>query len=170
MTRISSERAVSPAVADILMVGIVMILAIFVLLLFHMPSFYFLEPEVPSDLQIKGVYHVNEYGYLNYDSRVIIVNNGIESYENGALYAEFYRNGEKLSCIIETMNGYDFISTHHYGIQTMGGSGCSGSNWNPHEKIALDFTDFTFRPGDIIKMDIFRHPSNELISRHLYTA
>jgi hypothetical protein len=170
LTRISNNRAISPVVADILMVGIVMILAIFVLLLFHLPSFYYIEPEISSDLQIKGVYHVNEYGYLNYDSRVILINNGIEAHENGALYAEFYRNGEKVSCNIETMNGYDFISSHHYGVQTMGGTGCCGQFWNPNEKIALDFTDLTFRPGDIIKMDIFQRPSNKLISSHLYTA
>jgi len=100
------------------MVGIVMILAILALLLFHMPSFYLFEHETPSILQIKGVYHVNEYGYLNYDSRVILVNSGVDSYENDVLYAAFYRNGEKLPCKIETMNGYDFISTHHYGVIT----------------------------------------------------
>ena len=52
----------------------------------------------------------------------------------------------------------------------MGGTGCCGSFWNPNEKIALDFTDFTFRPGDVIKMEIFKKPSNNLISRHMYTA
>lgn len=152
------------------MVGIIMILAIFVLLLFHLPSFDFTRPDAPSILQIRGVYHVNEYGYLNYDSRVILVHEGDARYENRDLFAEFYRNGEKLSCCILTMNGCDFISTHHFGIQTMGGTGCSGSYWYPNEKIALDFTDFTFRPGDLIRMDIFQRPSNEIISSHAYTA
>lgn len=170
MKLISSRQAMSPVIAEILMIGIVMILAIIVLLLFKLPSFYFFEAEAPSSLQIMGVYHENEYGYLNYDSRVILVNKGVDKYENGELYAAFYRNGEMVPCKIETMNGNEFISTHHDGVQTLGGSGCRGDFWNPNEKIAIDFTDLTFRPGDEIKMEIFRKPSKNLISRHLYTA
>ncbi|HQA81502.1 MAG TPA: type IV pilin N-terminal domain-containing protein [Methanoregulaceae archaeon] len=170
MKPISSRQATSPVIAEILMIGIVMILAIVVLLMIFVPSFSFFEPEAPSTLQIMGVYHQNEYGYLNYDSRVILVNKGEDRYVNGELHATFYKNDVKVPCTIETMNGNEFISTHHYGVQTIGGSGCRGEFWNPNEKIAIDFSDFTFRPGDEIKMEIFRKPSNSLISRHSYTA
>jgi len=170
LTSVHPDKSVSPVLAEILMIAIILILAVLVLLLFHLPSFEFGTSKPPTFLQIKSVYHVNEYGYLNYDSRVILIHNGTESYENNNLFAVFYRNGEEVSCNIETMNGYDFISSPHYGVQTMGGTGCSGSCWSPHEKIALDFTDSTYHPGDLIKVEIFQRPLNKLISSHSYTA
>ena len=48
----------------------------------------------------------------------------------------------------------------------MGGLGCSGLYWDPKEKIAIDFSDNTFHSGDIIRVDIFRKESGELVSRY----
>ncbi len=153
-----------------LLVAITLLLAVLVMLLFHFPSFDLLKPKEPSFLEIRSVYHQNEHGYLNYDSRVILFHSGMKTLNNSQLWAEFYRNGTKLPVNIETMNGYEFISTPHYGVQTMGGLGCSGSTWTPGEKITLDFSDGTFHPGDTIRVDILIRPSDNLVSRYSCVA
>jgi len=145
-------------------------LAALVALLITLPWFSPGIISTPSDLQILAVYHNDEQGHLNYDSRLILINNGSYSFGNQNLTAEFYRNGIKIPAVVETMNGDLFISTRHYGIQTMGGLGCSGPTWLPKEKISLDFNDGTFHPGDTIRMDIFSKTSATLISRHTFIA
>jgi len=70
--------------------------------------------------------------------------------------------------MISTMNGHDFISTSHTGIQWMGGSGCSGETWNPREQIAIDFSDGTFHPGDLIQIDVIDKITNTTISMHVF--
>ena len=68
------------------------------------------------------------------------------------------------------MNGHDFISTSQFGVQWMGGAGCSGNHWAPDEMIAIDFTDDTFRPGDTVQVDIMDNTTSQPISRHVYHA
>jgi flagellin-like protein len=160
------DEAVSPQIGTILMVAIVVLLAALIILMFHLPDFSDPIRPIPSFLEISGVYHTDEHGILNYDSRVILLHNGTERFENAGLRAEFFRNGTKISAVIETMNGNEFISTHHFGVQTMGGLGCSGLYWDPKEKIAIDFSDNTFHFGDTIRVDIFNKESGELVSRH----
>lgn len=160
------DEAVSPQIGTILLIAITVLLAALIFLMVHFPDFSDPISPVPSFLEISGVYHVDEHGILNYDSRVILLHNGTERLENAALRADFFRNGTKIPAVIETMNGNDFISTHHYGVQTMGGLGCSGPFWNPKEKIAIDFSDNTFHSGDTIRVDIFRKESGELVSRY----
>jgi hypothetical protein len=65
------------------------------------------------------------------------------------------------------MNGHDFISTSHTGIQWIGGSGSAGATWTPGEQICIDFSDGTFRPGDKVQMDIIDKISNITISRYM---
>lgn len=169
LSHYTNDQALSQPVAVLLLVAITVILAAMVLLLFHLPSFN-LGIATPSFLQILHVYHQDEKGYLNYDSRIILVNTGTSFFDNKNLRAEFFRNGTKIPAVIETMNGDLFISTHHSGIQTMGGLGCSGPTWLPQEKISIDFSDGTFHPGDQIRMDVFQKPSGTLISRHMFLA
>jgi flagellin-like protein len=161
-----NDEAVSPQIGTILMVAIVVLLAALIILMFQLPDFSDPIHPIPSFLEISGVYHTDEHGILNFDSRVILLHNGTERFENGGLRAEFFRNGTKISAFIETMNGYEFISTHHYGVQTMGGLGCSGLYWNPKEKISIDFSDNTFHSGDLIRVDIFNKESEVLVSRY----
>lgn len=153
------------------MVAIVILLAALVLLMIHIPDFNLshLNPE-PSFIEIKSVRHVSESGAMNYDSKVTLYHNGTLSYPNDELYAVFYRNNEKIPCVIDTLNGFRFISSHHFGVQTIGGLGCQGQFWNPREKIAIDFSDGTFRPGDLITVEIFQRPKPVLISRSSRTA
>jgi hypothetical protein len=162
-----NDQAISQAIAVLLLVAITVILAALVLLLIHLPSF---DMGAPSPLQIVCVFHQDEQGHLNYDSRIILINNGVNIFENSNLKAEFFCNGKKIPAMLETMNGDLFISTHHYGIQTMGGLGCSGPTWLPMEKISIDFSDGTFHPGDRIRLDIFQTSSGTLISRHVFIA
>lgn len=165
-----NETALSQPVAVLLLVAITVILAALVLLLIHLPSFDMGLIGTPSIFQILSVYHQDEKGLLNYDSRIVLSNSGTKSFENKDLKAEFFRNGCKIPAVVETMNGDLFISTHHHGIQTMGGLGCSGSTWLPLEKISIDFSDGTFHPGDRIRVDIFQQSTGKLVSSHNFLA
>ena len=170
MSQYLNNEAVSQPVAVLLLVAITVILAALVLLLIHLPSFDLGMIATPSIFQILGVYHQDEQGRINYDSRVILINNGKNPFENKNLKAEFFRNGKKIPVVIETMNGDLFISTHHQGVQTMGGLGCSGTTWLPQEKISIDFSDGTFHPGDRIRIEVIEKPSGKLVSSHAFLA
>jgi hypothetical protein len=164
------DQAVSHPVAILLLVAICIILAALVLLLIKIPSFDLGTLATPSFLQILRVYHNDEQGHLNFDSRVILINNGTDLFENKNLRAEFFCNGLKIPALVDTMNGDLFISTHHYGVQTMGGLGCSGPTWLPKEKISIDFTDGTFHPGDQIRIDVFQKTDGRLVSSHVFIS
>ena len=110
------------------MVAITIVLALLVLLLFHMPSLDYDMSQVPQIFIIPRIYDVDGIpGLLNYDSRVLLVHSGTLDYTNGNLKAVFFKNGQPVSCVIDTMNGHDFISTSHFGFQWMSGAGCSGN-------------------------------------------
>jgi hypothetical protein len=155
------------------MVAVTILLALVVLLLINVQFLaWSMEKAIPEIFIITTVESRDEItGHLNFDSRVILLHTGGANYQNNNLKAKFFRNGYPLSSSIVTMNGYDFISTHHYGVQWMGGSGCSGATWNPGERICLDFTDGTFHHGDTIRVDIVDKKLDVIISRHefLYT-
>ena len=166
-----SDHASSHTVATILLVAITIILVALILLLclrfFPLPEWKITT--IPAIFVITNVIHVDDYtGKLNYDSRLIIIHKGTISYKNSNLKATVYRNGKPLNCVISTMNGHDFISTAHFGVQWMGGAGCSGNTWTPGEMTAIDFTDGTFHPGDSVQLDIIEKSSNQILSRHVY--
>jgi hypothetical protein len=161
-------EATSHTTATLLLVAITILLAVLVLLMFRMPALDWDNP--PSFLEIQAIYSTNEHGMLNYDSRVLLCHKGTNSLENDQLRPVFYRNGFVVPCQISTMNGHRFIPTVHIGVQTMSGLGCSGETWAPGEKILIDFTDGTFRPGDRVRMDVIDKPTGSVVSRHSYTA
>lgn len=167
--RHSHLDATSQTTGTLLMVIITLILAALLLTMLWLPPL-FIPGEVPPIFQITRVMHTNENGVLNYDSKVMLLNTGTISYPNKYLRAVFYKNGAPVNGRIQTMNGHDFISTAHYGVQTMGGTGCQGVFWGPGEQIAIDFTDRTFYPGDIISAEIYDTLTNMVISRHTYKA
>jgi len=152
------------------MVAITFLLALLVLLMIQVPTFTLnREMEIPVIFTITALENVDEItGLVNYDSRMIIRHMGTQDYPNKNLTATFFRNGQPVICTIATLNGHDFISTSHTGVQWMGGSGCSGVNWSPGEQICIDFSDGTFHPGDKIQMDIIDKVAKRTISRHLY--
>ncbi len=161
------NQAVSKVVAELLLIALTMLLALLVLLLFSMPNLGLPAPEPPRIFAIKAIYHENEgHPYLlNNDSRIVLVNEGQEAFGNAGLRAEIYVNGVRTRAVIETLNGHSFISTHHYGVQWIGGSGCSGEEWSPGEKIVIDLADNTIRPGDLVRVDVVNRSMNKTVSR-----
>ncbi len=173
--RQQSEEAVSPVQGTLLMVALTIILALIVWLLcsgFTLPTWPPPPPEPPSII-ITEVQHINNdppYN-LNYESRVTLRNNGTVQFENDRLTARFYRDGEEIyPCVIETLNGANFIPTPHYGVQTIKGSGCQGMYWNPNERIWINLNDGTLHPGDLVTVEIFDRDTGKRVSRHSYTA
>jgi len=164
------DAASSYPIGVILLVAITFLLALLVLLLIQIQPFAWnIETEIPKIFTITSIKSVDELtGNLNYDSRVLLLHNGKTDVQNKNLKARFLKNGHLVSCTISTMNGHDFISTSHTGVQWMGGSGCSGATWSPGEQICIDFADGTFHPGDKIQMDIIDKVTNVTISRHRY--
>ena len=164
------DSAGSPTIAIILLMVITLILAAIVAaMLLNMLSFQYLVTPIPAIFVITNVIHVDDYnGKLNYDSRLIITHKGTISYKNSNLKAKVYRNGSPLNCVIETLNGNEFINTVHYGVQWIGYAGCSGATWTPGEMSAIDLNDGTFHPGDTAQIDIIDKSTNQVISRHSY--
>ena len=95
---------------------------------------------------------MNENGKLNYDSYMVVVNSGAEGYENQNLYAKTYKNDIPLDCVISTMNGHDFISSQHFGMQNLAGFGARGATWYSNAMIWIDYEDKTFHPGDEVTL------------------
>jgi len=129
------------------------------------------DNSVPATFQITKIRHVNEHGYRNYDSYVVIMNTGTAGYKNRNLYAKTYRNGVELNCRIPTMNGHDFIDgAPHYDVQNLAGLGAEGSTWYPTASIWIDYEDHTFHPGDRVMFEVYDNTTKRIISRHTYTA
>jgi hypothetical protein len=164
-------RGGSETIGTFLLVGITMLLAILVLLLFHMPSMTW-DGRVQPVIQISGIYHQSEISpfQMNFDSRIVLVHNGTTSFENRLLKAKIYKNDVLLPATLTTLNGHDFISTTHYGVQWIGGSGCSGSTWAYGERLVIDLSDGTLHPNDRVRVEILSSPLNSLISRDIAVA
>jgi hypothetical protein len=190
-----SDEAVSSLQANLLLVALAMILAALVLLMFHLPSFYLDMTGEPCIFEIVSINHLDEDGHtLKYDSRVTLRYNSTPAspdirdpvylmreylgcrednadrtawYKKDDLSAQFYKNSEPLPSRIPTMEAHEFISTHHYGVQYITGT---GSVWCPDGRITIDFTDGTFRPGDIVRVEIYSNADGRLISADTYTA
>ena len=162
--------ASSYPVGVILLVAITCLLALLVLLMVQFQPFTLnMEKEIPAIFTITSIRGVDEItGHMNYDSRLMLLHTGTADFQNRNLKAGIIKNGELVSCTISTMNGHDFISTSHTGVQWMGGSGCSGETWSPHEQIAIDFADGTFHPGDLVQIDIIDKVTNTTLSRHAF--
>jgi hypothetical protein len=164
------DDASSYPIGVILLVAITFLLGILVLLMVQIQPFTWnTDKDIPVIFTITAIESVDEItGHLNYDSRLTLLHTGNADYQNRNLKIKFLKNGQPLACAIPTLNGHDFISTSHNGIQWMGGSGCSGTLWSPGERICIDFSDGTFRRGDRVQMDVIDKVANVTISRHEY--
>ncbi len=161
------DNATSDSFGVILMVAVTLLLSILVLLLISIQPFgWNREIGIPEIFTITAIESTDEItGHQNFDSRVILLHTGERIYQNNNLTAKFFKNGQVVPSTIITMDGHDFISSSHYGVQWMGGMGCSGATWSPGERICIDFTDGTFHPGDRVRVDITDKNSNLIISR-----
>ncbi|MDK2974656.1 MAG: hypothetical protein PWP08_1027 [Methanofollis sp.] len=149
----------------------------------------------PCIFEIVSINHLDEDGQtLKYDSRVTLRYNRTPTspdirdpaylmrqylgyqeenadrtawYVKDDLSAQFFRNGEALPSRIPTMEAHEYISTHHYGVQYITGT---GSQWCPGGSITIDFTDGTFRPGDNVRVEIYSNTDGRLISADTHTA
>lgn len=106
----------------------------------------------------------------DFQSILVLTNIGSEPFENDNYRAEIFRNGEPLDCTVETLNGYNFIPTSHTGVQTLGGSGCSGYYWYPGERTKCDCSDGSIHPGDTIQIDIIDKTTDIIFSRDTTTV
>ena len=152
------------------MVALTLLLALMVLLMMNifLPAW---NPDkgIPEIFTITAIESTDEItGHINFDSRVILLHRGVTDYKNNNLKARFFKNGQPVSSTIVTMNGHDFISSSHFGVQWMGGTGCSGATWSPGERICIDFSDGTFHPGEHVRVDIIDKEKDLVISQHTY--
>lgn len=161
-----NAEATSPVIGNLLIIAITIALAVLVLLSVHLPDFDSSDTEVPAIFKIISIRHTNEDGILNYDSYIVVMNSGEINYKRKNLYAKTYRNGILLDSILETMNGQDFISSHHFGIQYMVGS--TGQIWNSNQRIGIDYKDRTFQPDDVVIFEVYDKTTNQIISRDTY--
>jgi flagellin-like protein len=155
------DNATSPVTGVILMVAIVLILAALVLCLVPGFNFGWLENDVPAIFKITKISHDT-----NFDSSMVVKNTGAIGYKNKNLYAKTYKNGNPLPCVISTMNGKAFISTHHFGVQYI--AGMSGQTWYPNAAIRIDYKDKTFQPEDVVMFEVYDNTTNQIISRDTY--
>ena len=155
------DPAASSVHGVISMVAVVVILAAMVFLLI-MGMLSFLDSSdslAPPLIQITLVDHTKQ-GKMNLASRVTIQNMDSIEYPNKDLQAEFRCNGKELLADIFTLHGTDFIPTHHFGVSTMGGAGCSGDYFSPGEKILIDLTNGYYHPGDTVELRIYQRSSD----------
>ncbi len=167
----ASETALSDTHATLLMVAITVILAIILLLMLlsMLPTWSWAEPPQPP-IVITGISHVSPAtGLMTHASRITLKNNGSTIYENDCLKAVFYVDGVK-ACTIQTLNGHLLISSHHYGVKTLGNEGCRTPFWNPGEEMIADLTDGTFYPGAEVTLQIVDKLTGKVISKHTVIA
>jgi flagellin-like protein len=159
-----ADTGSSSPLGTILMVMITIVLAALVLLVaLQLPNLCD-DPKVPTVFEITNIKHINQNG-VDYDSYMVVKNSGKIAYDNRNLYAKTFRNGVHLPCDIPTMNGYDFIQVHPYGIQYLGGPGSDNYLWNPDALIAINYAKRTFHLGDIVQFEVYDRKNGQLLSR-----
>jgi hypothetical protein len=142
------------------MLAVTFLLVVLVLLMMvQLPNMY--DQSVPAIFKITKI---------SYDSKMVVMNTGSSGFKNRNLAAETYRNGVNLNCRIPTFHGSDFISTHHFKIQTLGGPGSRDNTWDPDEMVSIDYKNGIFRPRDVVTFEVYDTVSGQIISRHTYTA
>lgn len=156
------EPAVSPVIGVILIVLlVVIIIAIFCLFLFgmlHMPEFC--DKLAPPLIVVTSVLHTTPSGHTQQASRVFIENTNAIEYKNRDLMAEFFKNRKKLYARIYTLHGTDFIPTQHFGVATIGGSGCRDDYFSPGERIEINLKDGYYGPGDLVELRVYQKTSD----------
>lgn len=166
-----NEDASSNNNGVILMVAVTVMLASMVLVMclgfLTIPAFKIAM--IPEIFVITAVLHDDSVTHaMQYDSRLIIRHTGTETYRNRDLKAVVYRDDVQLGCQILTLNGGDFPSTAHFGVENLRGPGCIGDTWLPGEMTEINLSDYTFRPGNTARIDIIEKSTNTIISRHRY--
>ena len=153
------ENAESTSHGSLLMVVIVVIACI-ILLAFLLGFFNIFannDSLAPPHIKIIGINHGKKYV-----SQVIIRSYSSEELENDLLRAKIFVNDEELLACINTLNGHNFISTRHFGVQYIGGSGCRDLYFSPRESIIIDLKNGYIRPGDKVTLYIYQKYDGEI--------
>jgi hypothetical protein len=102
-------------------------------------------------------------------SRVFITNTHSVEYKNRDLMAVFLRNGKELYAEIHTLHGEGFIPTQHFGVSTIGGSGCRGEYFSPGEKIEINLKNGYYAPGDLVELRIYQKSTDTSLTPFIGT-
>jgi hypothetical protein len=164
---IPGDDAAESPLGTILAVTITVILALLVLLMaLQLPDLWN-DPTVPDIFQITKIGHTDQYGNPDYDSYMVVMNNGDTTYDNRKLCAKAYRNGAHLPDI-PIINEKKFIPLKPYGIWITGGIGTDDFSWYPGAGIYIYYSKGTFHPGDVMQFEVYDRTTNQLISRDTY--
>lgn len=160
------ECGVSPVIGCLLLVALVFILAL-ILFLAYLGMFSNLFGPfalAPPLIKVTSVLHTTPQGAMKLASRVFIENTNMVEYKNRDLMAVFLRNGEELYAVINTLHGEGFIPTQHFGVSTIGGSGCRGEYFSPGEKIEINLKNGYYAPGDQVELRIYQKSGDRSMS------
>lgn len=164
--------AVSSAVGIVLMLSLIAILCAIVAAslagVFTTPA-EFSKP-IPEIIAIGEIHHENPANVVTYAGRLYLIHVGTESLYLSDHSATLYVNNIKMNAFITTLNGHDFISTHHYGVSTIGGEGVQDNYWRPGETAWFDFADQIILENDQVTVDIIRKSDGKIVSRSVKTA
>lgn len=186
------DSAISPSIATVLLVLLTVLIAAILLLLcmgminFSMDTY---EP-VPEIIVIQEIHHKNEQGVITWAGRLYLVHKGreekpvVERNNNRFSYvvkeydpiilsdhcAVIYINGIRQPIIISTLQGSEFIPTHHYGVSKLAGIGISGYEWMAGEWAWIDLRDEIITENDEVTLEIIRNSDKKVISRSTKTA
>jgi len=147
------DEADSSSHGNILLVAIVIIAGVLLLafLLGFLNFFPGDDSLAPPIIQIIGVNHGTKF-----ESQVTIRSFVKEDLENDKLRAKIFVNDEELLACIYSLNGHNFIPTHHYGVKYIGGSGCKGLYFSYKESIVIDLKNGYIKPGDEVVLYIYQ--------------
>jgi hypothetical protein len=90
-----------------------------------------------------------------YKSIVTVQNTASYSFPNDDLRLELLIDGKKSREVL-TLNGHNFIASHHYGVQTIGGFGTQTKDMVPKSFITINFSDNTIYPNELVTVRIYQ--------------
>lgn len=164
-TNARADFAVSPVISEILLVAVAVILVAVIAVLFSGAlDFVEVKEATPEILKIMSISHTNDNGKLTYASSVTLRNVGFVEIQNSDHGIHLYVNDVKKNAVIETLQGHDFISTHHNGVRYLKGQGPIGKTWAPAEFGTVDFSEYTIKPKDLVRIEVYNTTTEDIVS------
>jgi flagellin-like protein len=168
------DRASSPVIGVVLIIGIVFIIAMLVLLMclgFQMPA---ADPSVPIIFKIASITFIPDGSGTQVRGFVTVTNTRSENYRNRYLRVNTYVNGRKVNCNIPTLNNELFCTLNHdgvwhlYGVGTWGNKNFPTSVWPGHSDISIEYKKGMLHPGDSVTLEVIDTTTNQILSRDTY--
>ena len=163
---IDRDNGDSHVIGEFILIAVGIILAGILLLycLGMLNGFFPRSALAPPYIKIISVLHTTPQGNMNLASRIFIENTGTKEYNNRNLAAVFLKNGEEQYAVINTLHGEGFIPTEHFGVATIGGSGCRGEYFSPGEMIEINLKDGLYKPGDEVELRIYEKSADTALT------